>query len=439
MCDKLVFDLSQEVEGTPNVFVRKDWINILDNMNSNYQSNQSIIDTSQLSNSNKWMSYREGYLAVPMLLTVSTPATNAAAGFTFSDHTVGLKNWFGNIIHSLTLDYNGTTIIQQTPFSSMWNHFKLMTSLSYNDIITQGATIGFYPDTPDSFLVTTNNAPQFTTGYNVCNNDVGVLKSNSASCVNNNYNQWIQINGTTGSGGNEGLANRIKWITWNYSIGTGGFGVTYNALLDRNNIQQIWKSNIVRSCATNANDISPVPITTAGIMQISVMGIIYLKHLHSFFNMIPLLKGVFMKLTLNLNNTTTTATFTPTGYESYQTNVPVGGVNPLMVTSFRTGSNPFVTAGFNAGSIIKYNLSVGNVCTDNTMNIAPNFTGNIARSVYLYVPAYTFNEDFEGAYLKSSPKEIRYTDIYQNQMLNIGTGQNFNHLVTNGIANLKSI
>jgi hypothetical protein len=53
MCDKLVFDLSQEVEGSPNVFVRKDWINILDNQNQNYSNNQSIIDTSQLSNSNK--------------------------------------------------------------------------------------------------------------------------------------------------------------------------------------------------------------------------------------------------------------------------------------------------------------------------------------------------------------------------------------------------
>ena len=38
MCDKLVFDLSQEVEGTPNVFVRKDWINILDNQNQNYNN-----------------------------------------------------------------------------------------------------------------------------------------------------------------------------------------------------------------------------------------------------------------------------------------------------------------------------------------------------------------------------------------------------------------
>jgi len=70
MSDKLVFDLSQEVEGSPNVFVRKDWINILDNQSQNYNSNQSVIDTSQLSNSNKYMSYREAYLLMPLTLTI---------------------------------------------------------------------------------------------------------------------------------------------------------------------------------------------------------------------------------------------------------------------------------------------------------------------------------------------------------------------------------
>ena len=60
-CDKLILDLSQEVEGSPNIFVKKDWITILDNQNQNYNSNQSVIDTSQLSNSNKYMSYRLNY------------------------------------------------------------------------------------------------------------------------------------------------------------------------------------------------------------------------------------------------------------------------------------------------------------------------------------------------------------------------------------------
>jgi len=131
--DKLVFDLSQEIEGSPQVFIKKDWISILDNMNTNYNSNQTIIDTSQLSNSNKYMSYREAYLAVPLLLTLSSSTAFAAgvnggatvpAGMnpsastsgagtipypTGCDYAIGLKNWFGSVFHSLTLDMNGTT------------------------------------------------------------------------------------------------------------------------------------------------------------------------------------------------------------------------------------------------------------------------------------------------------------------------------------------
>ncbi len=69
--DTLVFDMSSQSEGSPAIFVRKDWLSILDNQNQNYQGNQSVIDTSQLANSNKYMNYREGYLTVPLLSTLT--------------------------------------------------------------------------------------------------------------------------------------------------------------------------------------------------------------------------------------------------------------------------------------------------------------------------------------------------------------------------------
>ena len=172
-CDKLVYDLSQEIEGSPNVFIKKDWLNILDNQNGQYSSNQSVIDTSQLTNSNKYMSYREAYLSVPMLLTLtsSLPASNAVFApntpATSADFSIGLKNWFGTIVHSLTLDYNGTTIIQQTPYINMWNSFKLLTSLSWSDVAVMGSTIGFYPDNPLSWAY--NNAID-SNGIGVSNN-----------------------------------------------------------------------------------------------------------------------------------------------------------------------------------------------------------------------------------------------------------------------------
>jgi hypothetical protein len=66
-------------------------------------------------------------------------------------------------------------------------------------------------------------------------------------------------------------------------------------------------------------------------------------------------------------------------------------------------------------------------------------TSPLAQSVYLYVPAYTFNPVFEQAYLSSPIKQIKYTDVYQYQVLNIGANQQFNNLITNGIANIKSV
>ena len=45
-CDLLTFNIAQEAEGTPNVFVRKDRLNIIDSQNGNYAANQSVIETS---------------------------------------------------------------------------------------------------------------------------------------------------------------------------------------------------------------------------------------------------------------------------------------------------------------------------------------------------------------------------------------------------------
>jgi len=287
--DKLVFDLSQESETVPNIFIKKSWLNILDNQNGNYNNNQSVIDTSQLTNSNKYMSYREGYLAVPMLLTLtsttaSTDFTPALAnGSRSCDYAVGLKNWFGSMIHSITLDVNGTTIIQQTPFTNMWNSFKLMTTLSWNDVITSGCTMGFFPDDPLSWSIQTSDT---TSGRQVCNN-TNASGQALGSLVTGAFNSYKSANG------NRGLLARQQYINYDPD-GIPGSG-TYSAILPANSCNLLWKSYISNKVSGTAS--------LPGVYQVSIMGFIQLKHLHSFFNQMPLLKGVFMKLTLSLNNT----------------------------------------------------------------------------------------------------------------------------------------
>lgn len=439
-CDKLVFDLSQEVEGSPNVFIRKDWLNILDNQNQNYQSNQSIIDTSQLSNSNKYMSYREAYLSIPITLNMVTTAQGAGFAIPLDrqDFCIGLKNWFGSVIHSFTLDYNGTTIIQQTPFINMWNAFKLMTTLSWNDVETQGATIGFYPDTSASWVFTDANS---VNGIGTCNNvNENLLvygASQSGSSIGDAYLA------ATGNGGNIGLQRRIKNINFNpnnFVLPTGALATYGTRGIAANSCNQVWKSYISQQLRPN---------NAPGLKQIAVVATVYLKHVHSFFNMVPLLKGAFMKMTMNLNNSDTTVQTTNAGVLSLvQSTVPVGGVQCLMVPSINGGlpaASFSAPAGANAGfGLLYYSLSIGARNLSQTVATAYLGVGAIppaplSQSVYLYVPAYTFNPTFEEAYLSSPIKQVKYTDIYQYQVLGINTLSPFNNLITNGIANIKSV
>lgn len=521
MSDKLVFDLAQEIEGSPNIFIRKDWLNILDNQSQNYNSNQSVIDTSQLSNSNKWMNYRESYLSLPLLITVATNAApvtalvgggggNATPGLfapgtvrsypgqapatipqTTSANAIGLKNWYGSIIHSFTLDYNGTTIIQQTPFINLWNNFRLMTSLSWSDVQTQGTVIGFYPDTATTFTFTPStavaNAPNSLalSGNGVSNNIVKSVPIVSQNTQNNNFD--------TG-GSNVGLYKRIQNINFDLDGLTANYPSTFNSIkyagffnsagagsgagpAVAGLFSQAWKNYIsFKQSQTPGNAV-------AGVVQYSIVATIYLKHIHCFFNMVPLLKGTFMKMTLNLNNTTTTInTISQTSDTNAQLGLPVGltctsvinpfgGCNPLMIASanclatayptdyfaagaqnlavmqlFDSGSalfpQPLNTAG--AANFVSQtygiNLSVGATCLNSTIaQLAGNNIGTLSKSVYLYVPSYTFNSPFEQAYLSQSIKTIKYTDVYQYQVLNVGSGQQFNSLITNGIANIKSV
>ena len=167
--ENVVYDMAQSSESNPFFFVKKDYLSILDNMNGVYSSNQLVIDTSQLSNSNKWINYREGYLLMPLLITMVSPKTaTALLDTTQVDYSVSLKNWYGSMIHSISLDLQGSTIIQQTPFQSLWNCFKLLTTLSYQSLVTEGPTIGFYPDTSTAFNF--NSVNPSVGGIGVCNN-----------------------------------------------------------------------------------------------------------------------------------------------------------------------------------------------------------------------------------------------------------------------------
>ena len=424
--DSLVYDMSQTSEVQPQVFTKKDWLNILDNQSQNYSGNQCVIDTSQLANSNKYMNYREAYLSVPLLLTLNQTATGVgivpSVAATSCDYSLALKNWSGSLIHSLTLDYNGTTIIQQTGFQGIWNTFKLYSSLSLNDIQAEGATIGFFPDNPLSFQLNT-----------VASIDGIGITNNRNALVANGPVVTGALNSYTSS--NEGIAQRQMLINYDSAALTGVGASAFSVLNTQAAINSLYKASVLTKVDGSAGP------ATIGVFQQQAMVQIKLKHLHSFFDNVPLLKGVFMKLTLNLNNTSFAFTSAGVGGVITLTSVSTayGGINPLMLVSAGVGSGNVASLAAGGTSYIA-SIAVGAKPIAAGVSVAGVQNGSLAQSVTLNVPAYSFNPTFEASYLSNSVRRVDYTDIYQYLIQNVGaTSGQVNALVSNGIAGIQSV
>jgi hypothetical protein len=423
MSDSIIYDMAEQTQGSPNIFLKKDWLSILDNQNNSYAGNQCVIENSALSNNNKYLNYREAYLSVPLLMTLTAPATattpfNPTTNAGSADWGFGLKNWYGSVIHSISVDMGGSTIIQQTSFANMWNAFKLLTTLSFSDILSQGASIGFYPDSSEAVGSTTGNA---VGGIGTQNNN-----NASASIITTGVLNQLGIS-------NDGFLQRQKY--WNFDPDGSSIsgGEAFSALISTANLNNSYKSYIFNKIASAAG--------TIGVWQAHIMATIKLKHIHNFFEKIPLAKGLFFRMTLTLNQPS--VSFTAAGAGGAITlvgvSVPSGGISPLMIASAAANSGNVALPANNSLTYI-LSLAVGaSVLNATQVGQAGVAQGPLARGVQLYVPAYSFSPMFESAYLSSPVKNIVYTDIYQYIVPGITAGQNINQLITNGISSLKSV
>ena len=302
-------------------------------------------------------------------------------------------------------------IIQQTPYQGLWNCFRLLTSLSYNDQITQYATIGFWKDNALTF--------SYSSTLGVLNNNNNTQTSTSNVTGVSSYEQGFA---------NEGLYNRQLAFAYD-PIGNTNFNTN---LIPTSNAILSYKTQVI-SNQVNANN--------TAVYQQAIMGTIYLKHLHHFFDKICLLKGVLMRFSINLNQssvafTVTNTTATVASYSATSVTSPLGGVSPLMIASGTTGQGGSLLP---TGNYL-VSLAVGKQSQQQTQYSVTGYTQSpLSPSITLNVPAYSFAPMFETSYLSSPVKKIVYTDIYQYSVPSIASGQTFNQLISNGIANIKSV
>jgi len=428
MADSLLYEQSLETQGTNEPFISRQVVQVLDQNGGNYNG-QIQIDTSSLSNSGKYASYGEAYLVVPIVTTLQYTGTNTDWATRFNGGSIpfgaGLKCGSHHLIHSLSVSYNNSDVVQLTPFTNFYVQYKLLTQFSQEDVAKEGLSIGFVPDSSDSFNSITAANAILKEGVGVTNNRNFPTTTTLASY--DAYQKTLN---------NKGLLERQRDTAWQAAATAPAAFISSEAN---------WKGlgkNLYNDVATSN---AKVWYTLAKIR---------LKDIHSFFDQLPLVKGAFITLRINTNTvehkldydyTTAASNAVYTGDPLYCTSSVInGGTSPIILASAGTnqGGAPLWATALGAAAAgnpavpadATYNhsfrVSVG--VDSKTSTLSHPTWGAQTR---LFVPLYQMSPIDEEKYLSlNRTKRIVYEDIY-NYQVNVAAGDGFNQLLTNGIPN----
>jgi hypothetical protein len=411
MSDQFQFESSGISQMTDEPYRSKQWNYCNDQNQGNYASNQVVFDLSSFYNQNKFIAPSEMFLVVPV---VSVLSTNAVDGLNAkqNDWSLGYKSGYYNIISSMQIDYNNKTVQQLTPNLNYYVSFKMNSTMSKSSVDTIGSAIGVYPDNPTSWSYA-NGAAAIVGAYGngVRNNYIHLAPTNTDQSYGGTYIR-----------GNDGAFKRR--LSTSFAISDDNGSTLINTAAQPN-------SEFMNN--TQGTDAYQAYYTTM---------VIRLSDVSDFFASMPLTKGFYARLTLNLNlgslaiNRTGGSQNTRNQLSLVGTNINFpNGTCPLMIqpstTAQYTDDVNEIICGIYVGRV---SSSLG-TRNQNTLNVPPH----PLNSCRIYAPSIDLQPSRALSYIQENrSKYIEWDDVYATKV-NVLQNQTFNYNITNSLAGIHAI
>lgn len=437
MADQLVYNESLAQQSASEPFIDKQWIDVYDLNNGNYSGSQISLSTASLTSSGRWLDFANAYLRIPLVMTIYN--TSTATGFSTSPNSnfgMALKNGFTNLVHSVDVKLNGTSITNVASFQNVFYHFKSLCTMSPTDLAHSPST-NFYPDESQSWRYSatatgdgqgvTHNRPfgsglmsQFSQLYNMT---AGTITANTfpvadiltgAVSTELGTKTYPDLAGTIFTQGNTGMLKRLYQYAYDPTVSP------YSSLLTLANTREVWKNYFI---------VGGTGSTQAGGNIWYIMAIIPLPKICNAFENLPLLRSTKFDFLINVNqgsvNITTERIATSAGVPAYTKLTQVSAQSsystiPFMVSSGDVGQpNQHITtsstSSFTAGlGICNYTPTNATVSAFNTKISHPCSTTS------LVVPTYMMSNSAETEYLSlNAKKTIYYRDVSSYILSNI--------------------
>jgi hypothetical protein len=398
MADSFTLQKSLEEQSDDYLFQNRQYTYITDSNNSSYnQGGQVILELSGISNSGKYLDTNQSYISIPTVTTLYAVEGAFKNDTPENSFAVSLKNGYTSLISSLQLECTNNSVTSVMQYSNVMMNHTLLTSMSKDDELNYGASIGFQKD---DVLGTSYESAPSAKGLGECNNTIkSSLFDPTLGYGKSDFSQ------------NKGRLERMKTSS-------------YDPLVTGESLQNLaltGKSHAVRDGLALGK-----VINYYGIAHLP------LNILSDFFAKFPLCKGMFLKITLNLNcNCSTTMTVNASGQYTSVTSSSQNGQVPYMISPIGDSN------GLNIGSgtpVTKMELSIG-IARNNINSSGVTYGHPTLSSVRAYCCLYDLSPQAEQMYLSKQPtKVIKYLDFLSFQTLDIGAGANFNQILTNSIA-----
>jgi hypothetical protein len=296
MADSFTLQNSLQEQSDDYLFQNRQYTYVTDSNNSSYnQGGQVILELSGISNSGKYLDTNQSYISIPLVTTLY------AVEGVFNDSVenafaVSLKNGYTSLISSLQIECTNNSVTSIMQYSNVMMNHTLLTTMCKDDESNYGASIGFAKDSVSgiSYQSAASNI-----GLGECNNSI----ANTVFTPTAGYGK--------SNSENKGRLERMK--TSSYDPLVTGDSVS--------NLSLTGKSYCLRDGAAGK------------LINYYSVGHLPLNILSDFFAKFPLCKGMFLKITLNLNaNCSTMMTIDNTGRYTSVTSSSQNGQVPYMIS-----------------------------------------------------------------------------------------------------------
>lgn len=365
--DVFVTSKSQEFSNdTPFIFKDKQYVQINDTNQGVYSSGQVQFDLTQIASSSLYFDAKASYLEIPFLIQVETDGTIN----TYDDEKevpVIMKNGVHNLIHSLEVYASGKQVVSTQSFSNIPISYKILTEATLLDMKTTAPSM-LYSDETDSehSIDTTVGHITHNAKSGFTNRQLGIINPASTSCKD------------------------------------------FVDATDLTTVRQPYALLEATKKKLNINMVANLP----------------LAHLHDFFQQLPLIKGSYFRIVLNLNLPCSVRWEDGT---KVMTSVPKV-VSTTQVIPFQLNLKAKDTSPIVSNAADKY-LSISSA------------VGNSFKSqgCTLHCAMSEFSKAFHSSYTSGdSEKIIKYTDFLSyNNLTNVESGKFVQHQVTSGLGKLR--